>query len=205
MKETEPSKESGFFLPSKELSWVITLCLAISFLMFCTGYFLGQRRAIAQFLYKVKEESFADNITYSLYALNPKESSEEAENAVVEGQEPEEEPEEELEEIIAPQVSETHTNSEKENEPTSQVVYVAPLVGFGTLHAANVFAQRAEKNGIDVVIKQRSSKTQRGRKIVWYQAITKEYADKTELEKIVDQVKKQENIKDIKIIEKKKG
>jgi len=89
MKETEPSKESGFFLPSKELSWIITLFLAMSFLMFCTGYFLGQRRAIAQFLYKVKEESFADNITYSLYALNPKESSEEAENAVVEGQEPE--------------------------------------------------------------------------------------------------------------------
>jgi hypothetical protein len=204
MKETEPSKESGFFLPSKELSWVITLCLAISFLMFCTGYFLGQRRAIAQFLYKVKEESFADNITYSLYALNPKESSEEAENAEEAGQDSEDS-EEELEEIIVPQISETQTDLTKETDQTADVVYVAPLVGFGTLQAANVFAQRTQKNGIPVAIKQRSSKTQRGRKIVWYQAITQEYADKNELEKIIDQVKKQENIKDIKIIEKKKG
>ncbi len=204
MKETEPLKESGFFLPSKELSWVITLCLAISFLMFCTGYFLGQRRAIAQFLYKVKEESFADNITYSLYALNPKESSEEAENAEEAGQDSEDS-EEELEEIIVPQISETQTDCAKETDQTADVVYVAPLVGFGTLQAANVFAQRTQKNGIPVVIKQRSSKTQRGRKIVWYQAITQEYADKNELEKIIEQVKKQENIKDIKIIEKKKG
>jgi hypothetical protein len=204
MKEIEPSKESGFFLPSKELSWVIALCLAISFLMFCTGYFLGQRRAIAQFLYKVKEESFADNITYSLYALNPKESSEEAENAVVEGQEPEEESEESEESSVS-ENSDNQVDASQETDQVPNVVYVAPLVGFGTLHAANVFAQRTEKNGIDVVIKQRSSKTQRGRKIVWYQAITKEYTDKTELEKIVDQVKKQENIKDIKIIEKKKG
>jgi hypothetical protein len=204
MKETEPLKESGFFLPSKELSWVITLCLAISFLMFCTGYFLGQRRAIAQFLYKVKEESFADNITYSLYALNPKESSEEAENAVVEGQEPEEESEE-SEEIIASESSDNQADVLQEIDQAPEIVYVAPLVGFGTLQAANVFAQRTQKNGVPVVIKQRSSKTQRGRKIVWYQAITQEYADKNELEKIIEQVKKQENIKDIKIIEKKKG
>jgi hypothetical protein len=205
MKETEPSKELGFFLPNKELSWIIALLLAMSFLMFCTGYFLGQRRAIAQFLYKVKEESFADNITYSLYALNSKESFEESENAEESSQEDSEEREEESEEIIVSQTPEIKPTDQQEIDESSDIVYAAALVGFGTRHAADIFAQRTERNGIPVIIKQRSSKTQRGRKIVWYQATTKEYTDKTDLEKIIDQVGKQENIKNIKIIQKKKG
>lgn len=192
-KETK-RKEAGFFLPNRELSWVIALALVLSFLMFCSGYFWGQRRAVSQFLYKVKEESFADGITYSLYAMGPQELKETEEEIVVapDEQTPEESPVEipENKDII-PEAPRT--------------VYVAPLIGFGTLHAANMFEKRVQKSGIPVTIKQRSSKTQRGRKIVWYQAVTNEYEDRSELEKIIDRVKHDEKIKEVKIIEKKKG
>jgi len=188
-QKEEKSKEAGFFLPNRELSWVIALALILSFLMFCTGYFWGQRRAVSQFLYKVKEESFADGITYSLYAMGPKELSETDGEIVVA-------PEESLEELIT---------KEKVVVQSPKTVYAAPLIGFGTLHAANNFAQRVGKTGIPVTVKQRSSKTQRGRKIVWYQAVTNEYEDKSTLEKVIEQVKQNEKIKEIKIIKKKKG
>lgn len=191
----QKSKQAGLFLPNRELSWVIALALVLSFLMFSFGYFWGQRRAVSQFLYKVKEESFADGITYSFYAMNPQETDDDDDaHATSESAEPETEANEELVAKI-----------EKPAVEGPKTVYVAPLVGFGTLHAANIFAQRVKKRGIPVVVKQRSSKTQRGRKIVWYQAVTNEYSTKDELEKVIAQIQEKEKIKQVKIIEKKKG
>jgi hypothetical protein len=202
MKQKEQkSKEAGLFLPNRELSWVIALALVLSFLMFSFGYFWGQRRAVSQFLYKVKEESFADGITYSLYAMNPQEVTEE--DSSHDGSELDEP--EVIEDEAQESTPEQLVTTPLAAPASPQLVYVAPLVGFGTLHAANTFAQRVKKRDIPVIVKQRSSKTQRGRKIVWYQVVTQEYAEKSDLEKVIAQVQEKEKIKQVKIIEKKKG
>lgn len=195
VKEKKDKKEAGVFLPNREVSWIIALSLTLCFLVFCAGYFWGQRQVITRFLHKVEEDSLSDKVTYSLYSMTGKDSTEE--------QEAEEAAEEIQEEVVV-----EHENNQENEEPNQkvgpQLVYVAPLVGFGTLHAARNFAQRVKKMGVPIRIKERSSKTQRGRRITWYQAVTQEYDNKKELEKIVEQVKKKEHIKEVKIIEKRK-
>lgn len=210
-QEHQKSREAGLFLPSRELSLAIGVILFLSLAAFCLGYFLGQRRAVSLFLGKVKEESFADNITYSFYALDQREPAEEDqdENGSAEEASEAEQPAGTLSEGASDEI--THEANQKEvpekdlEESSYKITYVAPLVGFGTLHAANAFAERVRKKGIPIIVKERSSKTPKGRIISWYQAITQEYSDKSELEVIIARVQQQEKIKDVKIIEKKKG
>lgn len=84
-------------------------------------------------------------------------------------------------------------------------VYVAPLIGFGTLPAAQSFEKRVEKYGISVIIKERKSTTAKGKKMSWYQAVSQEYDTKEALENVIAVLQKKEKIKDIRILEKKKG
>ena len=74
------------------------------------------------------------------------------------------------------------------------------LNGFGTLKAADRFVNRLQKKGIPVEVKKRISKTVRGKIIAWYQVVTKEYTDKSVLEKLVATLKKDEKLKDPSII-----
>ena len=89
-------------------------------------------------------------------------------------------------------------------EGNDDVVYAASIIGFGTLQAAMVFYNRVKKYGIPLIIKERESKTKKGRVIVWYQAVTQEYADKKELEAVIEKLKKREIVNDIRIVEKRK-
>lgn len=195
MKHNIHNNESGFFLPHRELSWIIAVALLLSLTMFCAGYFWGQRRAVTQFLSKVKEESFADALTYGMYAFGqmPETEEEVAEEGTEEGTETEVGEENNQLEVVEKIIQ----------EPESTVRYVAPLVGFGTLSAARSFAQRVQERGTPVVIKERASTTQKGKKIVWYQAVTHEYQDKAELQQLIDKIKRAEKIEDVTIIEKK--
>ena len=78
MKEAHKKRnQAGLFLPNRKVSWVITTALFLCFIMFSLGYFWGQRRAVSSFLGKIEEESFADKITYSLYAMNGRDASDE--------------------------------------------------------------------------------------------------------------------------------
>lgn len=195
MKEKKEQEEVGLFIPNRVFNWVIALGLLLFLLAFLGGYFWGHRRAVGRFLNKIEEESFADRITYSLYTLTGKSVEEEQPGDVSDETEEETapEPEEKTEEPVAITLAD------------SSVVYAAPLVGFGTLHAANSFVQRIHKMGIEALVKERSSRTQRGRKIVWYQVMTQDYVHKNELEKVISELQQKERIKDIKIIEKRKA
>lgn len=195
MKEKKEQEEVGFFVPKRELNWMIALGLLLFLLAFLGGYFWGHRRAVGRFLSKVEEESFADRITYSLYTLTGKSVEEEQPGDVSD----------ETEEETAPEPEEKNEEPEVIPQTGARIVYAAPLVGFGTLHAANSFVQRVHKMGIEALVKERSSRTQRGRKIVWYQIMTQDYSDKTELEKVISELQQKERIKDIKIIEKRKA
>lgn len=208
--------ETGLFIPNRQVSWVISLILLFGFLTFITGHFWGQRKAIERFVHKVEEESFADRISYALYTMNDRDAREfddsESESSGDEAQNNEENVTQEkisVSEIKVAQISETadSANLEEPKAETKKVnkkIFVAPLAGFGTLHAANTFARRVRKYDSGVQVKTRVSKTPKGKTIAWYQAVTGEFNDRETIENIVGKVKKAEHIKDIKIVEKRK-
>ncbi len=221
MKRIEgEDKEIGVFLPNKEVGWVVSLLLFLCFFMFTTGYFFGQRRAISCFLNKVEEESFADKITYSLCVLNGKdvegEESVEPTESIDSSETNQESIEKSVEiiegeeQIIFSRLMETVEKpvEKKENvalvEAEPEVLYSAPLVGFGTVQAARVFVDRMKKADIHVMIKERFSKTRGGKKIVWYQVVTQDYGNKEDLEDVIAQVQEKEKLKSVKIVEKRK-
>lgn len=192
----------GLFIPKKELSWAIAFLIATAFFVFTAGYFWGQKRAISGFLGTLEEESFSDKITYSLYTMDGKYLPDNEEEEGAEDQDASEESQ--IEEVKIAQ-EDTATPIHKETTLVSTVTYVAPLVGFGTLHAANKFAQRVENMGIPVHVKRRVSKSVKGRTVAWYQVMTDVYHDKNEIEHVVMRIKDKEKIKDVKIIERTKG
>ena len=105
-----------------------------------------------------------------------------------------------IEEVSVPQPKRVVSQENKESDN----IFVAPLAGFGTLHAASTFANRVRKFYSGVKVKKRISKTPKGKTIAWYQAVTGEFDERKELERIIKQIKVAEHIKDIKIIEKRK-
>ncbi len=198
MKEIHDKENGGFTVPQHEASWFIGLGILFMLLSFLGGYFWGQKRAISRFLNKVEEESFADRITYSLYTLTGKSIEEDQNNDASEDSE--EETTSDTDEKAAEEQQQVITDTD-----TPEVIYFANIVGFGTLHAANNFVHKVNKMGIPVMVKERSSHTQRGKKIVWYQVVTQDYSDKSELQKALADLQQKEHIKDIKIVEKRKG
>ena len=201
-----------FILPRKELTWVVSTILILSVGMFIIGYVLGQKQATARFLNKVDEDSFADKITYSLYAINGQDlpdeddTDEQQESTVQEATTPSERSDPKVEEREISSDDDDAITLEKETKPAEEqnTVYYAPLVGFGTLRAADHCAQQLKSIGVDAHLIERVSVTPRGRKITWYQLVTEDYADQKELESVIARVKQTLNIRSIKIIEKRK-
>jgi hypothetical protein len=229
----------GLFILNRQVSWVISSILIFGFLCFILGYFWGHRRALQRFVAKIEEESFADRISYALYTMNDRDSSEFEqedgnetngsedingsddqeeileieESSTVEKQLPEtdsstkiltksEQPKalfkEEKKQLETPVVQ---TSSQQENV----MVFVAPLAGFGTLSAATEFIERIKILDPLATVQKRTSKTQKGRTVTWYQAVTGEYEKKEELQKIAGIIQKKEHIKKVEITEKRKG
>jgi hypothetical protein len=219
MKEAQKKRnQSGLFLPNREVSWVVAAALFLCFTIFALGYFWGQRRVVSSFLGKMEEESFADKITYSLYAMNGRDTGEEDGEDESGSEDSDEMVEEKILNnptgnllAINTQIKKQDTikSDDKKTEAVitqklPEKVYVAPIVGFGTLHAAQSFAQRVKKSGINVIIKDRNSITAKGKQVSWYQAVSDEYTDKSDLQSMLALLQKKENIKEVKIIEKRK-
>ena len=78
----------------------------------------------------------------------------------------------------------------------------ACLIGFGTKNAANSFVTRLKKHHVPVILKTVISKTASGKARTWYQAITPTYDSASELQEVVNKVKRLEHIRDndIKIV-----
>ena len=211
--------ETGLFVPNRQVSWLISFVLIFGFITFMAGYFWGQRKAIERFVNKIEEESFADRISYSLYTMNDRDVSEfeapDNENGASETEKNIEEAVTVKAPVALAQVEVKKTElKQKTQEPLPKAttqeterkqhnIFVAPLAGFGTLHAASTFARRVRKIEPGVKVKTRISTTPKGKKIAWYQAVTGEYSDRDEIERIIGIVKTSEHIKDIKIIERK--
>ena len=215
--------EIGLFIPNRQVSWIVSLVLLFGCLTFITGYFWGQRKAIERFVSKIEDESFADRISYSLYTMNDRDISEfESPDTDTSAQENNESEEGIAQEGAALQ-SEIRLTADqepfvpvpqvlsvpKENQKMAEVVsdkkiFVAPLAGFGTLHAADIFAHNVRKHDSNAQVKTCQSKTAKGKQITWYQVVTGEFDDREEIEHIIKKICEQEHIKDVKIVEKRK-
>ena len=211
--EPEKEYEKHSVPPQERLSVMIGGGLVLLFFVGTIGFFCGHQVAVTRFLHKVDEEAFSDKILYALYNINGIEQAEEesledaaeTKNAVEveviqEVVETGDIPQEEIDEGI----SEEKEEGAVEEQVSEEVVYAAPLIGFGTLHAAEQFVEKLKSRDIIVIIKQRCSTTTRGRKIRWYQVVTPEYTHKKDLEDLITLIQKKEKLQNVTIIEKRK-
>lgn len=200
--------KTALLLTSRQISWIISGFLLLSFFVFMAGYFLGQRKVVADFTCKVEQESLGDIIFSSLYSSynikDPIDSAdEEASSETVaisdEGVLPDIVQSESI--LVAQDIQEVEELSVNDsllnNEPVTR--YYAELIGFGTAKAAKTFVDRLQKDGISVDIKKRTSKTSQGKQVAWYQVVTEQFDETTTLFDLVKKIEKKEHLKGVSI------
>lgn len=192
----------GFFITNRQTSMLCALLIILFMMTFISGYFWGHGRATQDFTERLVEDSFTDKINYAFYSNFEKSPTEpEVEN---ESEEDFEEAED-TQPVVAVKVmdvpQENNSSLSLDNKPFSDKLFYAELIGFGSMPAAQQFAQKALRNGYNVDIKQRLSRTAKGKSIYWFQAVTEKFENKDQLLDLVAKIQKAENIKDVKIIE----
>jgi len=213
--ESDSDKKSGIFLTARQTSLAVSSLLLTCFFVFISGYFLGKKKAVEKFYSKVKQDSFADHIYYSMCSMYDKadELQEEApvstQSNVVALPEQDIKPQEQPGDLVAQAAAAIEQEIQKETAVTEQKIqaaqksnekYYAELIGFGTNRAAEKFANKLKKDNISVTVKRRRSKTAKGRVITWYQVVTEKFSNRNDLIALVDDISAQERLKDVRIV-----
>lgn len=189
-------------IQKKIVSQLIAFFLLFAFFIFALGYFLGKKKLAEDFSHIVDQTNFSDQINFALTSLYERENAISSRSIQ----------KEDLDAVCI-----TQDNSVSIDKPVSAVAlepepsshklntekaerYAAQLFG-GTQKAVNLFAQRLAKKGINIEIRSRTSKTASGKSMVWYQAVTKPYTNKNELEAVVATIKKLEKINNVSIVQ----
>jgi len=208
--------KTGIFLTSRHVSWAASSLIVFSFFIFISGYFLGKRKAVEKFYEKVKQESFADQVYYSMCSMYDKADDrqhveQDHGNLVTET------------DVALADVDDQNKTMTTESTDVSKELkmvtmesiqannviavdkkderqFYAELIGFGTYRAAQKFADKLIKNNVTVAVKRRKSKTARGKMIVWYQVVTEPFGDKNDLIALVDDLSARERLKDVRIV-----
>lgn len=190
--ECHCSNNQGLFIPNRQLSAIVAVCLLLCFVIFMTGYFLGKKKVVEQFTHQVQQEAFADQVYASVIATSADIQSSPQELLVTHADDAMNNPSESINQDIVV-LQETHAEkvAQQKNER-----YYAQLIGFGTEKAAQLFVKKLAAKGIETEMKKRTSKTAKGQTSYWYQVVTTAYDDKNELSALVDKLAKEENIKD---------
>jgi len=179
-------RETRMEITNRHIGWVVAIIIVISIGSFSVGYFWGEKKAAGRFVAKVEQDALADQVFSSVCSLY--ENDTELDSHVDNG--PNEQPNQEEDK-----------NSEKQLEDQEpQIVFYAQLVGFGTSKKAKQFVERLAKKGTNVHMRERMSKTARGKKIRWYQVVTEPYTEKNELIALVEKVKRDERLHDVRIV-----
>lgn len=189
-------------LTSRQVSWVVSGFFLLSFCVFMAGYFLGQRKAIADFSCKIEQDSLGDAIFASFYSLyGGKDGSIELASDESSSPEGQSEPTQEVaqREPVEQSLGEIISGEQPVVAPESMDRYYAELIGFGNENAASAFVQRLQKETIPVQVKKRVSKTARGKQVVWYQVITDEFSDRASLLDLVKKIEQKEHLKGVNI------
>ncbi len=190
--------QATLIIDRNSASRIVAGLLLGAFFIFTAGYFLGKRASAEETILQTERTAFADQLSYAMNsAYNPSmhnESTLEQENnekIVAEKIPQQESPEPTL--VVPADLAGTT------QETIDATHYQAYLLG-GTKKLVSQFVERLQKKGIDLQLKQRSSRTAHGKMIHWYQAVTALYLDKNELMSVLDTVKKIEKIKDVQIV-----
>jgi cell division septation protein DedD len=186
--ESSSCSKSGLHLEKKQLNRTLALLIISGIALFISGYFWGQHSATEQVLNAVERDSFADQIYYSMCSANEPRDEEEED----EGQEDQSEPAEEAE-------GEQKSATQEKAQPKK--TYAAAIAGFGAQKTADRYAQKLKARGFPVHVAQRTSRSARGRTVSWYQVVTDPFTDRQEGERVVAQIRSQENIRSIALIE----
>lgn len=199
--EINKNKETnGVFIQNRHMSIAVASGFLLLFFAFATGYFWGKKTAGEQFVADMQAQSFADQLYTTLCdnAIDDQECDVANAAPLV--------TEEQLtvSDENAQETSPKQTLIPTDQVPTEQInapQYYAQLIGFGSALAAEKFQKKLAAHGIEVIIVKRESKTAKKKIITWYQAVTPSFSNKQKLEELVAQIKKQERLGDIKILE----
>lgn len=201
----EPGKkEEGFFLTKRQASAVSAVSILLLLLTFIAGYFWGQKKSAEVFTDKVLNDSFSDQVNYSMYSMYGEQPSEEQsteEQGDEQGNDEEitTEPDVKNEQEVSKAPETTVVDNASQNSDAS-VKHYAQLVGFGSRRAAEQFANKIQKKGynLNVYVITKKSKSARGKIITWYQVVTEELNDKEQLMNEVEKIKVGEKLTGIK-------
>lgn len=189
-EKNSSNNDFSFTLTMRQLSFAISGLLAFSFFIFIGGYFLGQKRAAQDFVYRADQDSLADQIYSSMCVLYDAKDEEDADNGA-------EEPESSLD--VESAVEESTESAQVKDEPMQEIVsepvveqkkYKAILAGFNASHLADakqLVSQLTNKGYPAELIEQTS--IHKGKSKVWYQVVTKS-ASLAYLEKSRSQIAK---------------
>jgi len=75
-KKNVETSIKGVFLSNRHASFVVAGGLFFSFIIFISGYFLGQKNAVERFSNKVEQESFADQLYSSMCTMHENKDNE---------------------------------------------------------------------------------------------------------------------------------
>jgi len=218
------NRSDGLFIPSRQVSFLVASLLMMFFITFLGGYFFGKKYMVEQFVAKIEQDSFADQIYSSLCALgecDPEElralAAQESGGEVTDmceatDQEPQEaapliaqtqqlsqeEPQMEVQEVAS--VDQLKQEIASQEVPINTKSYYALLAGYGTELAADKFVKRLAQKNISAITKKHISKTAKGAQRSWFQVVTREYSDRDTLQKLVDRITKEEKLKGVSIV-----
>lgn len=196
------SSTEGFFITKRQASIFSASIIFLMLGVFISGYFWGQKKAVVEFTDKLNEDSFTDKVNYSFYSMYGNQKQDDFDTQV-------ESKDEELKLEEAPVVeveTQNLNNIVQENikeEPVLQAnkkQYYAELIGFGSSKSAQQFVNKLQKMGYNTFIKTRTSKTAKGKEIKWYQVLTEKFDDREKLNDMVNEIKRSENIKEVRIV-----
>lgn len=176
-------------LTNRQISWLITVVICIALGSFGAGYFWGEKKSAERFLQRIGQDSLSDQVYSSICSLYDSngELEQNTENDTLE---------------IEEYAKEGNNQEAQETivEAVSKVEYYAQLVGFSTAKHAQQFVERLSKKGIVTHVQERKSRTARGKIINWYQVVTDPYTNRAALISLVEQVKEQERLHDVRIV-----
>lgn len=180
-------------LDARQASWAGAALILLIFTAFVAGFFWGQRSAYHEAMSRTAHTAFTDQAHFALYAASAvrEPATTEPLRMDIIDTEPE---------IIGAPESEP-LGATPALAPNDATKHVAQLVGFGTKKEAQTALERMKKRGLPVQMRERTSKTPKGRTVTWYQIVSDAYTDKKQLELVLDRICKAERIprKDVRI------
>lgn len=184
----------GLVLSSHELKYGGTALIFVVLFVFAGGYFLGKKRAYEELAVRYDDECFADKVNQSLSSLYEQGDNEPSDSSDAESDNA---PEEDA--CATVPLAESNELQKDAQDEMRELAY-AQLCGFGTRYMAEAYVGRLKRRAIEATIVERQSRSKKGKMVTWYQVITGTM-DKRELEELVKELKKDDKLSGVQIID----